>query len=111
MGDGPNDAGMLALAGRSYCMADGMKTAKAAAKALALLCRNSMVLPSKAAVCGRRYSVEHQTTVLFHGAGVPHWLGAQAKSADLGSFPSPKAGHRVYYGHPGKNRFWPLMAA
>ena len=28
-------AGMLALAGRSYCMADGMKTAKAAAKALA----------------------------------------------------------------------------
>ena len=35
VGDGPNDAGMLALAGRSYCMADGMKTAKAAAKALA----------------------------------------------------------------------------
>ena len=35
MGDGPNDAGMLALAGHSYCMADGMKTAKAAAKALA----------------------------------------------------------------------------
>ena len=34
VGDGPNDAGMLALAGRSYCMADGMKTAKAA-KALA----------------------------------------------------------------------------
>mgnify|MGYP000927788992 FL=1 len=34
VGDGPNDAGMLALAGRSYCMADGMKTAKAAAKAL-----------------------------------------------------------------------------
>ena len=33
VGDGPNDAGMLALAGRSYCMADGMKTAKAAAKA------------------------------------------------------------------------------
>ena len=35
MGDGPNDAGMLALAGRSYCMADGMASAKAAAKALA----------------------------------------------------------------------------
>ena len=35
VGDGPNDAGMLALAGHSYCMADGMKTAKAAAKALA----------------------------------------------------------------------------
>ena len=35
VGDGPNDAGMLALAGRSYCMADGMKTAKDAAKALA----------------------------------------------------------------------------
>ena len=35
VGDGPNDAGMLALVGRSYCMADGMKTAKAAAKALA----------------------------------------------------------------------------
>ena len=35
VGDGPNDAGMLALAGRSYCMAYGMKTAKAAAKALA----------------------------------------------------------------------------
>lgn len=35
VGDGPNDAGMLALAGRSYCMADGMASAKAAAKALA----------------------------------------------------------------------------
>lgn len=34
VGDGANDAGMLALAGQSYCMADGAAAAKAAAKAL-----------------------------------------------------------------------------
>ena len=43
VGDGPNDAGMLALAGRSYCMADGMASAKAPAAApdgIAQLCRS-----------------------------------------------------------------------
>lgn len=35
VGDGSNDIGMLQLAGKSYCMADGMEPAKAAAKALA----------------------------------------------------------------------------
>ena len=32
MGDGPNDTGMLAMAGDSYCMADGEASALAAAR-------------------------------------------------------------------------------
>ena len=32
VGDGPNDTGMLAMAGDSYCMADGEASALAAAR-------------------------------------------------------------------------------
>lgn len=110
VGDGPNDAGMLALAGRSYCMADGMKTAKAAAKALApaaapdgiaQLCRKSVAgdIP-----------LNTKQPYTHVGPGLPPLYGAQAKALILGSFPSPKSRTQgFYYGHP-QNRFWPLMA-
>ena len=100
VGDGPNDAGMLALAGHSYCMADGMKTAKAAAKALA----HPMALPSCAAVCGRRYSVEHQTTVHPCGAGAAPTVRRTGQSADLRQLSQPKEpGTRVLLRPPAES--------
>ena len=108
VGDGPNDAGMLALAGRSYCMADGMKTAKAAAKALApAAAPDCPAVPQSVAGDIPLNTKQPYTHV---GPGLPPLYGAQAKALILGSFPSPKSRTQgFYYGHP-QNRFWPLMA-
>ena len=70
-----------------------------------------MALPSCAAVCGRRYSVEHQTTVHPCGAGAAPTVRRTGQSADLRQLSQPKEPDTgFYYGHP-QNRFWPLMAA
>ena len=51
-----------------------------------------MALPSCAAVCGRRYSVEHQTTVHPCGAGAAPTVRHTGQSADLRQLSQP---HRV----------------
>lgn len=108
VGDGPNDAGMLALAGRSYCMADGMKTAKAAAKALAPAAAPDGIAQLCRSLWPEIFRTKQPYTHV--GPGLPPLYGAQAKALILGSFPSPKSRTQgFYYGHP-QNRFWPLMA-
>ena len=49
-----------------------------------------MALPSCAAVCGRRYSVEHQTTVHPCGAGAAPTVRRTGQSADLRQLSQPK---------------------
>ena len=49
-----------------------------------------MALPSCAAVCGRRYSVEHQTTVHPCGAGAAPTVRRTGQSADLWQLSQPK---------------------
>ena len=106
VGDGPNDAGMLALAGRSYCMADRQSCRQGAGP-----CRctrwHCPAVPQSVAGDIPLNTKQPYTHV---GPGLPPLYGAQAKALILGSFPSPKSrAQGFYYGHP-QNRFWPLMA-
>ena len=91
VGDGPNDAGMLALAGRSYCMADGMKTAKAAAKALAPCRCTRWHCPAVPQSVAGDIPLNTKQPYTHVGPGLPPLYDTQAKALILGSFPSPKS--------------------